>query len=33
MRCLHGIEDANTRLANGKPAQGLITLHLAREGL
>ena len=28
----HGIEDANTRLANGKPAQGLITLHLAREG-
>lgn len=28
----HGIEDANTRLANGKAAQGLITLHLAREG-
>ncbi len=28
----HGIEDANTRLANGKPAQGVITLLLAREG-
>ncbi|MCB1816585.1 MAG: Hpt domain-containing protein [Chromatiaceae bacterium] len=28
----HGIEDANARLANGKAAQGLITLHLAREG-
>ena len=28
----HGIEDANTRLANGKPAEGVITLLLAREG-
>lgn len=28
----HGIEDTNTRLANGKVAQGVITLHLAREG-
>ena len=28
----HGIEDANTRLANRKPPQGLITLQLAREG-
>ena len=28
----HGIEDANTRLANDKPAQGRITLQLAREG-
>ena len=28
----HGIEDSNTRLANGKPEQGSITLGLAREG-
>ncbi len=28
----HGIEDADTRLANGKPAQGVITLVLDREG-
>jgi len=28
----HGVEDTNTRLANGKAQQGLITLHLAREG-
>ena len=28
----HGIEDTNARLANGKSEQGLITLHLAREG-
>jgi chemosensory pili system protein ChpA (sensor histidine kinase/response regulator) len=28
----HGIEDTNTRLANGKAPQGVITLHLAREG-
>jgi len=28
----HGIEDTDFRQANGKPAPGLITLHLAREG-
>jgi len=28
----HGIEDPETRTANDKPAQGLITLQLAREG-
>ncbi|MCB1801605.1 MAG: Hpt domain-containing protein [Gammaproteobacteria bacterium] len=28
----HGIESEEVRVANGKPAQGLITLELAREG-
>ncbi|MGB5451060.1 MAG: Hpt domain-containing protein [Sedimenticolaceae bacterium] len=28
----HGIEGKDIRLANGKAAEGLITLHLAREG-
>ena len=28
----HGIEDVNTRQAKGKPAQGVISLKLAREG-
>ncbi len=28
----HGIEDANTRLANGKDEEGTISLHLMREG-
>jgi len=28
----HGIEDSNTRLANGKPEAGSISLKLAREG-
>ncbi len=28
----HGIEDADTRAAQGKPAEGKISLHLAREG-
>jgi chemosensory pili system protein ChpA (sensor histidine kinase/response regulator) len=28
----HGIEDSNTRLANGKPEEGSISLQLAREG-
>ncbi|WP_078121151.1 hybrid sensor histidine kinase/response regulator [Thiosocius teredinicola] len=28
----HGIEDANARLANSKPREGVITLSLSREG-
>jgi chemosensory pili system protein ChpA (sensor histidine kinase/response regulator) len=28
----HGIEDADSRVANGKPPQGVVTLAIAREG-